>query len=43
MKQMNGASEAHLLASAAAEGRLAVVTRSKKRRQSLHLHMLQVC
>ena len=41
-KQTNGLSEAQVLVSAAAEGRLAVVTRGKKRRQSLHLYMLQV-
>ena len=40
---MNGSSEAYVLASAAAGGRLALVTKSKKRRQSLHVYMLQVC
>ncbi len=42
-KHTNGSADAQVLASVAAEGRLAVVTKSKKRRQSLHLYTLQVC
>ena len=32
-----------MLASAAGGGRLAIVTKGKKHRQTLHLYMLQVC
>ena len=42
-KDTNGSADAQALASAAADGRLAVVTRGKKRRQCLHLYTLQVC
>ena len=42
-KHTNGSADAQVLASAAAEGRLAVVNKSKKHRLSLHLYMLQVC
>ena len=42
-KETNGSADSHALASAAADGRLAVVTRGKKRRQCLHLYTLQVC
>lgn len=42
-EETNGSADSHALASAAADGRLAVVTRGKKRRQCLHLYTLQVC
>ena len=43
-KQSNGTADTQALASAAAAGSgiLAVVTKAKKHRQTLHLHMLQV-
>ena len=42
-KHTNGTADSQVLASAAGGGRLAVVTKGKKHRQTLHLYMLQVC